>query len=225
MVKHMSRFIKNDRGIMGLTLSQIGLFIAVGILLAAIFSLVFLNDWNRNAELKNIATSFSSMVENMDVRFFEDTTSFSFPNENQYNVSISTEYIIVRSQGNLNDVLSVKERFLVRPWPQSKRSPWVGGIGLHNYLKGYLHNDDTHDWVNNSGNISDPITTDDISFVKNYLFSLQENVNKSLALNPLYIFTNKIVYIDKAIIYYDNNNDGIWNDGDEKQEFVFVYQY
>ena len=225
MVKHMSRFIKNDRGIMGLTLSQIGLLIAVGILLAAIFSLVFLNDWNRNAELKNIATSFSSMVENMDVRFFEDTASFSFPNENQYNVSISTEYIIVRSQGNLNDVLSVKERFLVRPWPQSKRSPWIGRIGLHNYLKGYLHNDDTHDWVNNSGNISDPITTDDISFVKNYLFLLQENVNKSLALNPLYIFTNKIVYIDKAIIYYDNNDDGIWNDGDEKQEFIFIYQY
>jgi len=221
----MSRFIKNDRGIMGLTLSQIGLLIAVGILLAAIFSLVFLNDWNRNAELKNIATSFSSMVENVDTRFFEDTIGFSFSEGNHCNVSISTEYIIVRSQGNLNDVLSVKERFLVRPWPQSKRSPWVGRIGLHNYLKGYLHNDDTHDWVNESGNISDPIKANDIECVKEYLSSLQENVNKSLALNPLYIFTNKIVYIDKAIIYYDNNDDEIWNDGDEKQEFIFVYQY
>jgi hypothetical protein len=225
MVKHMSRFIKNDRGIMGLTLSQIGLLIAVGILLAAIVSLVFLNDWNRNAELKNIATSFSSMVENMDTRFFEDTIGFSFSEGNHCNVSMSTEYIILRSKGNLNGDLPVKERFLVRPWPQLKNSSWFGRIGLHNYLKGYLHNDDTHDWVNESGNISDPITTDDISFVKNYLFLLQENVNKSLALNPLYIFTNKIVYIDKAIIYYDNNDDGIWNDGDEKQEFVFVYQY
>lgn len=210
---------------MGLTLSQIGLLIAVGILLTAVFSLIFLNEWHKNAELKNIATSFSSMVENIDTRFFEDTSSFSFPNENYYNISISTEYIIVKTQGNFNDDLFVKERFLVRPWPQSKNSPWVGRIGLHNYLKGYLHNDDTDYWVNNSGNISDPIKADDIDFVKKYLSSLQENVNKSLALSPLHIFTNKIVYIDKAIIYYDNNDDEIWDYNDEKREFIFVYQY
>jgi len=221
----MSRFIKNDIGIMGLTLSQIGLLIAVGILLAAIFSLVFLNDWNKRVELKNIATSFSSMVENMDNRFFEDTIGFSFSEGNNFNVSISTEYIVLRSKGNLNDDLSVKERFLVRPWPQLKNSSWFGRIGLHNYLKGYLHNDDTHEWVNNSGNISDPIIADDIEFVKKYLSALRESVNKSLALNPLYVFTNRPVYIDKAFVYYDNNDDGIWNDDDEKQEFIFVYQY
>jgi len=221
----MSRFIKNDKGIMGLTLSQIGLLIAVGILIAAIFSIIFLNDWHKNAELKNIATSFSSMIENMDARFFEDTIEFNFPNNEDYNVSVSTEFLTIKSHGNLNDELSVKERFLVRPWPQSKKSPWEGKLGLHNYLKGYLNNDYTHDWVNDSGNISDPISAEDIDFVKEYLSTLQENVNNSLALNPLYLFTNRTVYIDKCIIYYDSNDDVFWNEDDEKSEFIFVYQY
>jgi len=80
----MSKFIKNDAGIMGLTLSQIGLIIATGILLTAVFSIIFLNDWQRNAELKNIATSFSTIVEGMDTRFFENTTEFHFPDKTYY---------------------------------------------------------------------------------------------------------------------------------------------
>jgi len=222
----MSRFIENDKGIMGLTLSQIALIIATSILIAAVFSLIFLNDWQRNAELKNIATSFSSIVEGMDTRFFEDTTSFRFPDRGYYyNVSLSTGYIVVSAKGNFDNDLSVKERFLVRPWPQSMASPWIGEIGLHNYLKSYLHNGDTHDWVNDSGNISDPIAPDDIDCVKDYLSASQQIVNISLASHPQYIITNKPVYIDKAIVYYDNDGSGVWEKNEDRQEFIFIYQY
>ena len=61
VVNHMSKFIKDNHGIMGLTLSHIGLIIATGILLTAVFSIIFLNDWQRNAELKNIATSLGRL--------------------------------------------------------------------------------------------------------------------------------------------------------------------
>ena len=105
----MLRFTKDDNGIMGLTLSQIGLMIATGILIAAVFSLVFQNEWQKEAELQNIATSFSTMIEGMDTRFFENTVDFHFPGRGYYyNVSISTEYITVSTKGNLGSDISIR---------------------------------------------------------------------------------------------------------------------
>jgi len=203
VVNHMSKFIKDNHGIMGLTLSHIGLIIATGILLTAVFSIIFLNDWQRNAELKNIATSFSTIVEGMDTRFFENTTEFHFPDKTYYyNVSISTEYVIVSAEGNQNNKLSIKERFIVKPWPRTSDQTWKTGEELHNYcLYTYGH----------SGTILDPITQDDLGELD------KDNAVAciDLALSPLYIQTNKAVYIEKVIIYY-----GIA----EKQDFLLIYQ-
>ncbi len=199
----MSKFIKDDHGIMGLTLSQIGLIIATGILVAAVFSIIFLNDWQRNAELKNISTSFSTIVEGMDTRFFENTTEFYFAEKPYYyNVSISAEFITITSKGNQNNKLSIKERFLIQPWPRSSGQTWKTGEELHNYcLNNYSH----------SGTISDPIAQTDLNQLNNY----KNTTNIDLASNPLYLKTNKSVSIEKVIIYY-----GI----DEKQDFLLIYQ-
>lgn len=192
---------------MGLLLSQLAFIIATGILIAAIFSLVFLNDWQKNAELQNIATSFSTMVESMDARFFENTTVFRFPDKDYvYNVSMSTEYMVVSAQGNLDRSLSVKERFLVKPWPQNKSSVWIGGVGLHHYLKTNF---------GSSGNISNPIQMGNIDDVKLYLNGEWNDTVGTLASRPFYILTNQTVYIDKVYVYYAN---------DEKQAFIFIYQ-
>lgn len=201
----MSRSIRDNNGVMGLTLSQIGLMIAMGILIAAVFSLVFQNDWRKEAELRNIATGFSTMVEGMDSRFFENTTGFLFPDTKyHYNVSISTEYITVSTGGNVGNDLSVKERFLVKPWPNSNESTWRTGAALHDYLK---------DNFGNSGNMSDPIQN--VDNVKNYLNDEWENVSGSLALKPLYVSIDEIIYIEKACIYYEDGG---------KQGIVFIYQ-
>jgi len=199
----MSKFIKDNHGIMGLTLSQIGLIIATGILVAAVFSIIFLNDWQRNAELKNIATSFSTIVEGMDTRFFENTTEFHFTEKPYYyNVSISTEYIIVSAEGNQNNKLSIKERFLIQPWPRPSDQTWKTGEELHNYcLNNYSH----------SGTISDPIAQADLDELNIY----KENAGIYLALNPLYLKINKSVYIEKVIIYYGTT---------EKKDFLLIYQ-
>jgi len=201
----MSRFIRDNNCVMGLTLSQIGLMIAMGILIAAVFSLVFQNDWRKEAELQNIATSFSTMVEGMNSRFFENTTGFLFPNmEYCYNVSVSTEYITVSTEGNVGNDISVKERFLVKPWPNPNESTWETGAALHDYLK---------DNFENSGNTSDPIQN--VGNVKNYLNNEWENVSGSLALKPLYVSIDEIIYIEKACIYYEDGG---------KQGIVFIYQ-
>lgn len=199
----MSKFIKDNHGIMGLTLSHIGLIIATGILLTAVFSIIFLNDWQRNAELKNIATSFSTIVEGMDTRFFENTTEFHFPDKTYYyNVSISTEYVIVSAEGNQNNKLSIKERFIVKPWPRTSDQTWKTGEELHNYcLYTYGH----------SGTILDPIVQADLDELNIY----KENAGIYLVSNPLYFKINKPVYIEKVIIYY-----GIA----EKQDFLLIYQ-
>lgn len=203
VVNHMSKFIKNDTGIMGLTLSHIGLIIATGILLTAVFSIIFLNDWQRNAELKNIATSFSTIVEGMDTRFFENTTEFHFPDKTYYyNVSISTEYIVVSAEGNQNNKLSIKERFIVKPWPRTSDQTWKTGEEIHNYcLYTYGH----------SGTILDPITQDDLDGLN----TDKETTSITLASTPLYIQTNNPAYIEKVIIYYDDA---------EKQKFLLIYQ-
>ena len=157
----------------------------------------------RNAELKNIATSFSTIVEGMDTRFFENTTEFHFPDKTYYyNVSISTEYVIVSAEGNQNNKLSIKERFIVKPWPRTSDQTWKTGEELHNYcLYTYGH----------SGTILDPIVQADLDELNIY----KENAGIYLVSNPLYFKINKPVYIEKVIIYY-----GIA----EKQDFLLIYQ-
>lgn len=201
----MLKFIKNEKGIMGLTLSQIGLIIAAAIIIAAFFSIIFQNDWEKNAELRNVATSFTTIVEAMDARFFENTTTFNFPDKKfEYTVTLSTEYITTTAKGRIDDELFVKERFLVKPWPLENNSVWVGRDELHSFLKTNY---------SNSGNLSDPIKH--VDDVKYYLNSGWESTATSLALNPLLIFTDRVVYVDKTIIHYENG---------EKQGFVFIYQ-
>ena len=199
----MSKFIKDNHGIIGLTLSQIGLILATGILVAAVFSIIFLNDWQRNAELKNIATSFSTIVEGMDIRFFENTTEFHFTEKPYYyNVSISTEYIVIKAEGNQNNKLSIKERFLIKPWPRSSNQTWKTGEELHSYCR---------DTYGHSGKNSDPITQHDLEILNDvYNISCIH-----LASNPLYIMIKKTVCIEKVIIYYGSN---------EKQDFLLIYQ-
>jgi hypothetical protein len=213
----MLKFIKNDRGVIGITLSQIGLVIATGIILAAIFSFLYYSEWQRNSELKNMASGLSIMVEGMDTRFFDNTTTYFFPDKNyNYNVSVSSEYIIINADGTWGNMLSVKERFLIRPWPRVNDPDWTSGKQLHSYLQ---------DNYGRSGNKTRPIYKSDISSVKNMLNSYKEQDEQSLALNPLFVDILKPVYIDKVFIHYDTDGDNIWNKkNDEKQGFLLVYQ-
>lgn len=208
----MLKFIHKNHAIMDLSLTNVALIIATGIILAAVFSFIFLvsGDWNREAELKNVATSLSTMVEGVDSIFIENTTIFSFPTKDfSYKVEISSEYIIVSSDGVFNDKLSVKKRFLTNPVPQNKilcqqtlNYDWVGRENLHNYLK------DNH---GEPGFEKKPAQVAG----KNKIDIAIDTINLELSKNPILFDTRKPVYLDKTYLYYDDGS---------RQDFVLVYQ-
>ena len=216
-VKPLLKFINNKEGFLGLTLSQIGVFIATGIILAAVFSFIYYSQWQREAELKNMATGLSSLIEGMDTRFFENKTLYYFDRQDyNYNVSISSEYLIINADSTWLNELSIKHRFSLRPWPRKNNSNWVSADQLHNYLR-FVYG--------RSGERSDPINKSDIDDVKNYISSEWKNANKTLVKNPFYVKKIKPLYIEKVFIYYNTDNIDGWNKiNDKKQGFILLYQ-
>jgi hypothetical protein len=189
--KPMSRFIKSTHGIMGLSLSQIGLFLATGILLTAVLSFLFFNNWQRPDELRSCSCSFSTLLEDMDALFFEHTTHYQFPTKPYpYSIYLSSEYIIAMTTGPLGNNLCVTERFLVRPWIRFSLQNWTTGDELHEYLNtSYGH----------FGTVDDTISFNNVT-------QLRQEQNASLsfyALHPLELLLSHPVMIENVIIYYD----------------------
>jgi hypothetical protein len=203
MGRLMSRFTKDTNSIMGLTLSQIGLFLATGILLTAVFFLVFSNDWQRTAEIRSFASSFSHLVEDIDGSFFEKTNRFQFPSKNYvYTVKLSTGHIVISAKGFWGSDLFVAERFLIQPWPRSSHQNWTTGEDLHEYLN------------TTSGHRG--IKNDSISSVNfTQLFQEQNTTISFYALHPLEILIREPVFLEKVTIFYN---------GEKKHDFLLVYQ-
>jgi hypothetical protein len=199
----MLKFTNNNYGVMGLTLSQIGLFLATGILLTAVFTVVFFNNGEKINELHTITSGFSSLVQDMDARFFENITLYQFPEKGySYKIQLSTEYIVVSAVGTWNDDLSVKERFVIRPWPCSPDQNWTTGGELRTYLnRTYGH----------SGTADDPITPAILlDFLEEY------NTTASLlVLHPVEIYQSNPVYVEKVFVFYDPET---------KYDVLLVYQ-
>lgn len=213
----MSKFIKNKKAIMNLTFSQIGLIIATGILLSAVVSVVFLNDWQKKADLENIASSFSTIVQGMDTRFFENVTMFYLPDKKyDYNVSISTEYVTVNTSGTWFDILSIKYRFLKKPLLNRDYKEWITGKNFHSFLN------DTYGCF---GDETNPIMSIDVDFVKDEIKSIFEHAIFSFSADPFYLEVKKPVYVEQVFVFYDLDGDNKWDkENDEKQSFVLVYQ-
>lgn len=219
----MSKFISNCDGFIGLTLSQLGLFVAVAILLAASFNFIYMNDWGREEEIETIAGSFSNHLDSMDTYFFENKTSFFFPDKNyDYNVFVSTEYIIIEAESGWfsNNKIRVTKRLFSNVLIRNDAG-WKTGDELHEYL---FNNHGFH------GTYEDPIRdiflfSPTTKLVKDYINIISYYNKKELAENPILIDTNKPVLIEKVYIYYDNNSNGIWeSDVDSRDSLLLLYQ-
>jgi len=199
----MSRFMNDTNSIMGLTLAQIGLFLATGILLTAVFFLVFSSDWQRTAEIRSFASSFSNLVEDIDSSFFENSTRFQFPSKKYvYTVKLSTEYIVISAKGFWDADLFVAEHFLIQPWPRSSQQNWTTGEDLHEYLNTTCGHRGTKN--------------DSISSVNFTQLSQEQNTTISFyALHPLEILIREPVFLEKVTIFYD---------GEKKHDFLLMYQ-
>jgi hypothetical protein len=199
----MSKFIDNPHGFMGLTLTNLGLFIASGVLLLAICSLVAHSDWQRTEELHAIAHDISSRIQDLDATFFEHSVLYQFPPKNyDYAIAASTEYITVSTKDTWGTTISVKERFVIHPWPRNDTINWTAGSQLHNYLNTtYGH------W----GTQQDPLPSSNLTeFEQN-----RKTTIMFLALHPLEIRSDTQLTIEKVTIFDDNG---------ENHAFVLLYQ-
>ena len=213
----MLKFISNKKGIMGLTMSQIGLFIATGIIISAVFSFIYLSDFNRKEEIDNIGNSFTNYVSAMDSKFFENRSRYFFKDYDfDYKVFLSSEYIVVETDGSWNNVLTSRKTFLKKTLIRHFDPSWKSCEEMHSYLKSnFIY----------FGNKSKPIGQDKIDDVKEYFDLEQINANYNFAKNPFKIDLSKPVFIEKAYVFYDTDDDKIWEkENDEKEDLILIYQ-
>jgi hypothetical protein len=188
---------------MGLLFSDLGLFIASGVLLLAVCSLVAYSDWQRTEELRVIARDISSRIQDLDATFFEHSVLYQCPEKKyDYTITASAEYLTVSARGSLGATISVKERFVVRPWPRNETVNWTTGSQLHNYLnKTYCH----------GGTQQDPLTSSNLT-------ELEQDRQATvvfLALHPLEIRSDMPLTIEKVAIFDDSG---------ENHSFILLYQ-
>lgn len=223
----MLKFIQNKDGFLGLTLSSVGLFIAVAVLLAAVFNFVFMNDWGKEEEMKSMVDGFSSHIDGMDSCFFDNKTKYFFKNDGfDYSVEISTEYIVMDSSSGWFDdeEIRVNKRLVTNVLPRDNRFRWKTGDEFHNYLKNkYTYSGAIDDPVENK--LKFPSTVDYITLVKSYISDVEKITEEELAENPLIIDADEPVFVEKVYIYYDNDADGIWDSEiDSRQPVLLLYQ-
>ena len=201
--KPMLRFLKDTNGVLDVTLSHIGLFIATAILLTVVLSFVFSNEWQRTDELQSIASSFSNLLMDVDSTFFENTTLFQFPEKGYpYTVTLSTEYIRISAKGAWGTDLVMTNKFVIRPWPRYTYENWTTGDDLHAYLnKTYGHHGTKNDSIS-SVNLTN-------------LYNEQNMTILYSALHPLEIVNRTQVYVEKVTIFYDE---------EKIHDFLLVYQ-
>jgi hypothetical protein len=199
----MLRCMNDTNSIMGLTLSQIGLFLATGILLTVVFSLVFSSDWQRTAELESLAGSFSNFLGDIDNSFFEQTARYQFSHKDYvYFVKISTEYIVISAEGSWESDLFITNRFLTRPWLRIPQQNWTSGDDLHVYL---------NQTCGHRGIENDSISAE----VFTQLCQEQNHTTSLFALHPLEIDINDPVFVEKVTIFYNQT---------KRHDFLLIYQ-
>lgn len=209
----MLKSIRNPEGIIEITFTNIGLMIATGVLLLAAYSFMFENSWQKKNEMQTIAQSFVTVLNEMDVKCFENTTWYTFPDMGYpYKVSLSMEYITITAQQSMfQNEVTVRKQFFSRPWLRTMHDPWGNKTEFHIFLR---------DMFGNAGTTRDPVQN--ITAVKKYLATEWNSTTMFFTVNPVMVDVTSPLIIEKICVYYDDNQDGIWVKGEEKQSFVII---
>ncbi|HEC77042.1 MAG TPA: hypothetical protein ENI33_07290 [Thermoplasmatales archaeon] len=193
-------FLLGDkRGDISWLLNQIGLLLATGILLGAITSSLFFDEWQRKAEIENITIHFTTAIESASLKEFPEKIVYKFPDKSYgYEVKISTEYITVKIP---DEEIIVKKRFPFRVWANPPVADGYGINGICNYLS------NIYGEGNNGSSPESKISKENIEKEFN-------STAVHLSLNPLSIETKKSVYIEKIFLYTEEG----------REEYVIIYQ-
>lgn len=198
----MWRSLHNSLGVMGLSLANLGLFLASGMLLAFIIGGVYGGFWERSAELEATAVSFNTIVETVNAAYSDARITVRFPQHPiLQHVTCSTQYLSLAASGGFRGLVSVTQRWVVSAWPRENAS-WRSGEDLHRWL---------NETSGHSGTFDDPVNGSVLS-------SLREDWNASvdaLALEPIALNPAVPVVVEKVFVY---------GGGGERVSFVVVYQ-
>jgi len=206
----MLKFLLNKKGIVSWLLSQIALILATGILLASIASITFYSDWKKEAEIKAIASELASWIYTMDLRVEENITKFFFPIKDfYYNVSISTDYIVIeRYDGRIKDTIRISHPLFIKPYVvrENLDIEWKNSEELHEKLK---------EKYGMNGNAGEEISIFLKNDIKNYIEEELDKISVEIAQKPLQIDIDKPLILENCIIHFDDAS--ILN-------VIFIYQ-
>lgn len=207
MVDPMLQSIRDNKGLISLTFMDIGLMIATGILLIALYSLFFSNNFEEKNIMDNIAQYIIVNLEEVDDKCFDSTKTINIE-EKKYNINISPEYIIVYNNKNM-----IHRGMIIKPWIRNMKDTWVNSSELHIYLCNNF---------GDKGTIEDPIQNK--TLVRRYIADEWNKTYRKFLIKPIIIDISKPIFIEKTYIYYDTNNDGVWMKGEEKQGITIIFQ-
>ncbi|MFO8077907.1 MAG: hypothetical protein R6U21_04635 [Thermoplasmatota archaeon] len=209
----MFRFLKQDnKAIMGLTLSQIGIMIASAVILAALFSILFDSTWQEKQKMQQITQQISSSLVSIDNTWYETQKNIAVSKEYfGYNITISSSSIEVSTSGL--DEHFIRKPLIVLPVMRTCSDEWITAEQLHSYL---------YQQYGHQGTKEDPIPEN--SGVYRYIENETNNSYFTYSLQPYVIDTSLQITLEKILIYIDENQDGIWQKTENILDYVVLYQ-
>jgi len=207
-----SDLLEDKRGFLSWLLTQIALLIAAGVLIGSITAVSFYNDWQKEAEVKNIALNFVATVESMDLKEFQEKIIYMFPSKSyNYEVEISTDYVtVIREDGTIKNKIFGRGAFIVKPYVRTSAQNWSSSNELHDFLKSKY---------GQRGDAYEPITLSQKEKVISYLKNEISNTAHEISANPLRVNANEPVFIEKTFVYFKGKSGEI-----ERKGIVIIHK-
>ena len=145
----MLRLRPNDHGVLGLSITNLGLFLASGLLLAIILGGIYGGLWERTAELRTTAETLDTYLETLSAAYNDTRLVIPIPRSLPLlHITSSTESLRISAQGAFGTTLTYTEKWSIRPWPRTNNS-WRSGDDLYHWLNTtYGHTGTAEDPVN-----------------------------------------------------------------------------
>lgn len=211
--KNFKFFIENDSGWADFFVTRIGLILFTAILLLAAFQIYPMFQEREillslDAETSDICSKIEA-VDSMTIPGYKYNYVFN-DIDSGIRIDLSTEYVTAYKNmssslwGDLE--LSHPEPVITHVYPPNSR--WKNSSGFRKYLSDTIGE-------GKNGDVSSPLRFSDKKEEVDLMF---ESIKKELARDPYSSDLNRPMFIEKVIIYYDNQTEI------QQRDYVFVYQ-
>jgi len=188
--------------------------IAAGIILTALFLIIFDSPYRTDVEIQSISDSFLSTIHTIESSWFETSSSYLFsPSVANYRIIISPETLTITTVDNDADARMHRQMFLSTPWIRISNDSWMNTSMFHEHL---------YQMFGSYGTKDDPLN-DNITITE----LLEKEWNDSYAYflyHPYEIKTSIPVIVEKCIIYRDLNENDVWDKTDQRMQYLLIYQ-